>query len=69
MEQVTTGELYIMLQNIDEKMDRVVEQVLKTNGRVTALENWKNKIIGGLLVTNIILVPVAVTFLSKYVTK
>lgn len=29
----------------------------KTNGRVTKLEGWKNQMVGGLVITNIILVP------------
>lgn len=68
MSEPTNGELHIMLTNISEKLDTVIIQVLKTNGRVSSLESWKNKLIGGFIVTNIILVPVAVTLLSKIVT-
>lgn len=33
----------------DECHERVLEQVTKTNGRVSALESWKNKAIGALV--------------------
>lgn len=32
--------------NMSEKMELVYSEVKKTNGRVTALENWKSSLIG-----------------------
>ena len=69
MENPTNGELGIMLGNIHEKVDTVIEQVLKINGRVTSLESAKNMILGGLIITNVIILPSALILLSKYVDK
>lgn len=61
----TNGELAIMLKDLAretrESLARIEAQTSKTNGRVTSLETWKNRVIGGLIVTNIIVVPIGIT--------
>mgnify|MGYP001352840510 CR=1 FL=1 len=37
----------------------LIVQTTKTNGRVSSLEKWQNRIVGGFIVTNIIVIPVA----------
>ena len=49
-----------------EVIDGIHEQTKKTNGRVTALEGWKNKIVGGLLVSNTIVVPILLWLIYKH---
>ncbi len=59
MENITLGTIHEILVRVEKKVD-------KTNGRVTVLEALKNKVIGGLIITNIIVVPIVLTlFLNK----
>lgn len=44
----------------------ILEQTTTTNNRVGKLENLKNKIIGGLVVVNIILIPIFLYLLTKF---
>ena len=46
--------------HIREKLDAIHEQTTKTNGRVSTLETWKNKLIGALIITELLLLPIAV---------
>jgi len=73
MKNPTNGELAIMIQNLSSEMreglKRVEDQTTKTNGRVTKLEETKNMAIGGLVLTNIIIVPIFITMIIKYVIK
>ena len=57
----------ISLEVIHEVLTRVEKKVDRTNGRVSKLEEWKNRIVGGLIVTNLILLPVAITIFIHYI--
>lgn len=59
MSEITLGTLHEILVRVEEKVD-------KTNSRVSKLEAWKNKIIGGLVITNIIILPIAITLFINY---
>jgi len=60
MEEITN-------QTLHEILVRVEKQVIKTNGRVTDLEDWKNKIKGALIIMNIILIPLTLFIITKYI--
>lgn len=50
MTNPTNRELKIMLDNLHEKVDKVLVQTEKTNGRVTTIETWKWKLTGAVAV-------------------
>ena len=60
----------------NEKFDRnesdhakIIVQTTKTNGRVCDLEGLKNKILGALVMTNLIILPVVFILLSNWLNK
>lgn len=69
MSELTNGELGIMITDVAKDVTEIKVQTLKTNGRVTALEKWQSMLTGGLILVNIILVPLFLTLLIKYVLK
>ena len=52
-------------ENNDASHEAILLQVTKTNGRVTSLEELKNRIIGGVIIGNVILVPLTIWFFTK----
>ena len=64
------GEKLISNQEVNEKaQNSILEQCVKTNGRVTVLETAKNMIFGGLIITNLIILPTVFILLGKYIQK
>jgi len=51
MEEPSNNTLYEILKRIEER-------VKNTNGRVTELEKWKNRIAGGFIVISAVLIPI-----------
>lgn len=64
--RVTTLELLtkmqVKLDSLLENQNLIKVQVIKTNGRVSSLENWKAFILGGLAILTIILVPMFIVW-------
>ena len=70
----------ITLAVLAEKLDNLIEtnkedhadiltQVKITNGRTTNLEGWRNKIVGGLVVANLIMVPLMFIVVRYFMDK
>ena len=50
------------------KIDKILAQVVKTNGRVNKLEAWKDQVTGGLKVTLIIVALAGFLFKIGWIT-
>lgn len=66
----TNGELAIMIAGMNTTLERVEQQAIKTNGRISKLELWRAMFIGGFIVTDIFLAiiagPILVSIISKW---
>ena len=51
------------LSGVKETLERIEKQVIRTNGRVSALESWRNRIVGAVTVIGALLGYI-VTFLK-----
>jgi len=52
--------------NNQEGHEAILEQVKRTNGRTSKLETWQNRIVGGLIVSNIIILPIIFIIISNW---
>ena len=47
----------------------ILAQTCKTNGRVNDLEGIKNKLVGALIMTNIVVLPIVYMMISNWLNK
>lgn len=45
--------------------EAILTQTTKTNGRVTKLESWQNRIIGGMVIVDVIVLPLVLWWITK----
>jgi hypothetical protein len=62
-EHYSTGELKQLFNGIKEDLGEIKDQTKKTNGRVSALENWRWFITGGLVIIGSLLVPILLSLI------
>jgi hypothetical protein len=63
--QYTNRELDNHFDEIKVTLTRIENQVVKTNGRVGSLENWRWLITGGLTVIVILIVPIILSIINN----
>jgi hypothetical protein len=51
---------------IYEKTDRILEQTIRTNGRVSNLEKWRSYITGAVAVLTVLVLPIIFMFLKSH---
>jgi len=54
-----------VIHTIDAKLDAIIIQTTKTNGRVSAIENWRSSVTGAMLVITSVLIPIAFKLFFK----
>ena len=67
MEKLNSQTLQHILEDIKNELIELKELATKTNGRLTQLELWKNRIQGGMAVIILLLVPIVIQYLAKAV--
>jgi len=64
-EKLTNQTIRHILKDIHQEVRELKEIAIKTNGRIKSLEIWRARILGGLSVITLILIPIVIQYLSK----
>ena len=66
--EYSNREINEMFKDVKATLERIEAQTTKTNGRVTNLEKWQSYIKGGIAVICLLLVPVAIYFITQTIS-
>ena len=45
-------------QRIDAQLEKILQQTMRTNGRVNKLENWRSLLVGGWSIVTFLVIPI-----------
>tara|TARA_R100000501_G_C2628858_1_gene123242 strand:- start:2428 stop:2751 length:324 start_codon:yes stop_codon:yes gene_type:complete len=66
-EHYTKNEIDLMHEPMIEKLDEILVETKKTNGRMSRLERWRSFIGGGLAVLSLVIIPLLIWAFSLVV--
>lgn len=69
MEEFTNQTLHQLLLVIIKDIEEVNKKLSKQNSRISKLEKWRNMIVGALILTNVIFLPIFFIILQEWVFK
>jgi len=76
MSEVSSDTMREIIKRIDENVVELKGEVIglkgeakKTNGRIKGIEIWKAKIVGAILVMNLVFIPIVIIVLENYLTN
>jgi len=67
MAEITKETLDEIIKRIDENVHDIKIQTIKTNGRVTDIEKWKARVMGALIIMNLIIIPVLIKCIDDFI--
>ena len=69
MTEVSSDTMREIIKRIDENVEEIKDQTIRTNSRVNKLEIWKAKVIGALVIMNIVFIPIIIIVFENYLTN
>ena len=67
MTEISKETIQAIIERIDENVKEVKDQTIRTNNRVTKLEIWKAKIIGAIIIMNVIFIPLVIILFKNLI--
>jgi hypothetical protein len=68
MSDITRNEMNEIIKRIDENVHEIKIQTTKTNGNVRALQLWRSKVNGALVVLSIVMTGIIIPLVLKYLS-
>ena len=65
MPKISLEVLHTIIKNIKEDTFEIKEHLKVSNNRISKLEVWRGVMIGGLVIVNVMIAPIAISFIIK----